>query len=130
MLWSTPDVGSEECSFVKTINSFVQKQIHREQENFREELAQLEDGKLLEEEKLELIKEKQAISWWTNRSESLELTSENFKENVPSIEKPPMLELKQLPSHLKYVYLGKEETLPVIISSHLTPIQEENLIET
>ncbi|KAL5544690.1 hypothetical protein UlMin_008474 [Ulmus minor] len=125
-----PDEGSEECSFVKTIDSLVQKQIRREQDNFKEELAQFEDGKLLEEEKLELIKEKQAIPQWTKRYESLELTSENFKENVPSIEKPLVLELKQLPSHLKYVYLGDNETLPVIISSYLTPPQEENLIVT
>jgi len=31
----------------------------------------------------------------------------------PSIEEPPMLELKQLPSHLKYVLLGTNNTLPV-----------------
>ena len=112
-----PDEGSEECSFVKTIDSLVQKQICREQDNFKEELAQFEDGKLLEEEKLEFIEEKQAIPRWTKRYESLELTSENFKENVPSIEKPLVLELKQLPSHLKYVYLGDNETLLMIISS-------------
>ena len=41
-----------------------------------------------------------------------------------------MLELKQLPSHLKYVYLGENETLPVIISSYLTLLQEENLVVT
>ena len=58
------------------------------------------------------------------------MASENFKENVPSIEKPPVLELKQLPSRLKYVYLGDNETLPIIISSYLTPLQEENLIVT
>ena len=49
---------------------------------------------------------------------------------MPSIEKPPVLELKQLSSPLKYVYLGHNETLPVIISSYLTPLQEENLIVT
>ncbi|CAL9001063.1 unnamed protein product [Prunus brigantina] len=36
---------------------------------------------------------------------------------VPSIVKPPKLELKPLPQHLKYVYLGEIETLPVIIAS-------------
>ena len=58
------------------------------------------------------------------------MTSENFKENLPSIEKPPVLELKQLPSHLKYVYLGDNETLLVIISSYLTPLREDNLVVT
>ncbi|KAL0399649.1 UNVERIFIED_CONTAM: Retrovirus-related Pol polyprotein from transposon opus [Sesamum radiatum] len=48
-------------------------------------------------------------------------------ELKPSIEKPPILELKPLPSHLKYIFLGEDETLPVIISSDLTGLQEEKL---
>ena len=36
---------------------------------------------------------------------------------LPSKERPPQLELKPLPSHLKYAFLGAEETFPVIISS-------------
>ncbi|XP_074311480.1 uncharacterized protein LOC141647254 [Silene latifolia] len=47
---------------------------------------------------------------------------------VPSIVKPPIVELKPLPSHLKYAFLESEETLPVIISSKLTKEQEEALI--
>ncbi|XP_073120292.1 uncharacterized protein [Henckelia pumila] len=40
----------------------------------------------------------------------------------------PKLELKSLPDHLKYIYLGDEETLPVIISKKLTEDQEERLV--
>ncbi|CAN6579368.1 unnamed protein product [Malus baccata var. baccata] len=40
----------------------------------------------------------------------------------------PVLELKPLPGHLKYVFLGDEETLPVIVSSSLTALEEEKLI--
>jgi len=40
----------------------------------------------------------------------------------------PPLELKASPKHLKYVYLGGQETLPVIITSHLTIKQEESLM--
>ena len=40
----------------------------------------------------------------------------------------PILELKPLPNHLKYVYLGAKETLPVIVSSTLTALEEEKLI--
>ena len=47
---------------------------------------------------------------------------------LPSIEQPPEIELKQLPSHLKYVFLGDHSTLPVIISSKLSPHQEERLL--
>ncbi|XP_075098830.1 uncharacterized protein LOC107785474 [Nicotiana tabacum] len=45
----------------------------------------------------------------------------------PSIEEAPKLELKPLPVHLRYTYLGNSETLPVIISSNLTNTQEEKL---
>ena len=40
----------------------------------------------------------------------------------------PSLELKPLPDHLKYVYLGKDETLPVIIANNMFALQEEQLI--
>ncbi|CAL2266597.1 unnamed protein product [Prunus armeniaca] len=47
---------------------------------------------------------------------------------IPFVVKPPKLELKPLPSHLKYAYLAKFETLPIIIASDLTPLEEDKLI--
>ncbi|XP_071928201.1 uncharacterized protein [Coffea arabica] len=47
---------------------------------------------------------------------------------LPSVVYAPELELKPLPEHLKYAYLGDNETLPVIISSALSKTQEEKLI--
>ncbi|XP_062089289.1 uncharacterized protein LOC133795851 [Humulus lupulus] len=52
-----------------------------------------------------------------------------FKAPKPSIEEPPELELKVLPSHLRYAYLGPSSTLPVIISAELSHDQEEKLLE-
>ncbi|XP_075074576.1 uncharacterized protein LOC142162155 [Nicotiana tabacum] len=46
----------------------------------------------------------------------------------PSIEKAPKLELKPLPSHLQYAYLGDSDTLTVIVSSDLSKLQEEKLL--
>ena len=46
---------------------------------------------------------------------------------LPSVEQPPILELKPLPSHLKYVYLERDGKLPVIISALLTDEQEQKL---
>ncbi|XP_077222173.1 uncharacterized protein LOC143856016 [Tasmannia lanceolata] len=46
----------------------------------------------------------------------------------PSIEEPPQLDLKPLPSNLRYAFLGNNETLPVIISSDLTSSQEDELL--
>ena len=45
----------------------------------------------------------------------------------PSSEPSSSLELKALPTHLKYVYLDEQEIFSVIIASHLTYGQEENL---
>ncbi|KAM1645449.1 hypothetical protein ACFXTN_006597 [Malus domestica] len=47
---------------------------------------------------------------------------------LPLIVQPPTLELKPLPCHLKYVFLGEDQTLPVIISSSLTAQEEDKLI--
>ncbi|KAK4391632.1 Retrovirus-related Pol polyprotein from transposon.6 [Sesamum angolense] len=47
---------------------------------------------------------------------------------LPSILQAPALELKELPKHLKYAYLGENNTLPVIISSKLNTLEEEKLI--
>ncbi|KAM2682251.1 hypothetical protein EV2_013845 [Malus domestica] len=47
---------------------------------------------------------------------------------LPSIVRAPILDLKPLPSHLKYIFLGENETLPAIISSSLTAQEEEKLV--
>ena len=48
---------------------------------------------------------------------------------LPSDKRPPKVELKPLPSHLKYAFLGVEETFPIIISSSLELDQEHKLLE-
>ena len=65
-----------------------------------------------------------AVNW---ASSPISLTLEKINL-TPSIEFFSHLELKALLKHLKYIYLGEQETLPVIITSHLTVGQEENLI--
>ncbi|KAJ9558521.1 hypothetical protein OSB04_013135 [Centaurea solstitialis] len=55
------------------------------------------------------------------------LENEDRKTLVPSLEVAPDLELKQLPSNLKYAFLGDSGKLPVIISSSLEADQEEKL---
>ena len=47
---------------------------------------------------------------------------------LPSILQAPRLELKQLPSHLKYAFLGEKDALPVIISSELSTVEEKELV--
>ncbi|CAA0832613.1 Unknown protein [Striga hermonthica] len=40
----------------------------------------------------------------------------------------PKLELKPLPEHLKYAYLGENDTFPVIVSSYLSNSELERLL--
>ncbi|CAN6718440.1 unnamed protein product [Malus baccata var. baccata] len=47
---------------------------------------------------------------------------------LPSSEQAPKLELKLLPSHLKYAHLEVNETLPVIIATDLNDTEEDKLI--
>ncbi|XP_050368864.1 uncharacterized protein LOC126786955 [Argentina anserina] len=52
------------------------------------------------------------------------------EENVVKMnETVPKLDLKELPDNLKYVYLGKDDTLLVIVSSTLSKQQEARLID-
>jgi len=65
------------------------------------------------------------INWASN---PIPLSSELKYLIQPSAEQFLSSELKALPSHLKYVYLGENEALSIIITSHLTEEQEENLL--
>nr|GEU51869.1 reverse transcriptase domain-containing protein [Tanacetum cinerariifolium] len=56
----------------------------------------------------------------------LKLTEESKAKS--SIEEPPELELKELPSHLEYAFLEKPNKLPVIIAKDLKDVEREALI--
>ncbi|XP_070019319.1 uncharacterized protein [Nicotiana sylvestris] len=61
--------------------------------------------------------------------ESLELEKRATPPAKSSKEEPPKLELKPLPAHLRYVFLGPDSTLPIIISSGLLDVQAEQLLQ-
>ncbi|CAN6716373.1 unnamed protein product [Malus baccata var. baccata] len=58
----------------------------------------------------------------------LSISSLVSTKKLPFIVQVPTLELKPLPDHLKYVFLGDDETLSVIVSSSLTAHEEEKLV--
>ncbi|XP_038877367.1 uncharacterized protein LOC120069657 [Benincasa hispida] len=62
-------------------------------------------------------------------SELPSLIERQTKPTHLSLEEPPKLELKQLLSHLKYAFLGTNNTLPVIISANLTEPNEQSLLQ-
>ena len=66
------------------------------------------------------------VNGWAPKFEPL---LPNEDKALPSEERPPKLELKPLPTHLKYAFLGEEETFPIIISSSLELNQENQLLE-
>ena len=66
------------------------------------------------------------VNGWAPKFEPLQPIEDRA---LPSEERPPKLELKPLPSHLKYAILGVQETFPVIISSSLELDQENKLLE-
>ncbi|XP_061354673.1 uncharacterized protein LOC133299250 [Gastrolobium bilobum] len=82
-----------------------------------------------EEEEEEPQQEGKSCYLRERRPEPLIRTEKEKQLKRPSSEKPPELELKPLPQHLKYAYLGNNNTLPVIISSFLTKEQEELLLD-
>ena len=67
-------------------------------------------------------------SFSPNRRTYFESLGASPRRLTPSIEKPPIMEEKQLPNHWRYAYLGEESTLPVIISSFLSNMEEEKLL--
>jgi len=53
----------------------------------------------------------------------------SHKKLLPSILQAPELELKCLPDNLKYVFIGDNNTLPIIITKGLTSTQEKKLVK-
>ncbi|XP_057803366.1 uncharacterized protein LOC131018669 [Salvia miltiorrhiza] len=108
----------EECSTVSVIDAIVAEKVNMEicggdvNGISLEEVEEISDE---EEAQVTWVESKQNSSNIGRKFESLGLSEREFKPPKPSIEEPPQLELKPLPSHLKYAYLGTEETLPVII---------------
>ena len=84
------------------------------------------DSEKLGEEAEEYVK--WIDSFEPNRRKYYEPLGKSNKTSVPSVEQPPKMEQKPLPSHLRYAYLGNASTLPVIISASLTAIKEDKLL--
>ena len=120
----------EDCNFISVINLAV---IERIDKCCSKEVIKAATFESLEEEDIAAIH----IAWLEEKQverhhihfKFLDLLNREVKPTMPSIESPPTLELKLLPSHLKYVYLGRNNTLPVIISSSLNANQESSLVD-
>ncbi|CAN6692431.1 unnamed protein product [Malus baccata var. baccata] len=80
------------------------------------------------EEFIELVAALESLPKHGGKSPNFDSIPISTNKLFPSIIQAPVLELKPLPSHLKYILLGENETLPAIISSSLTAQEEEKLV--
>ena len=86
--------------------------------------ARLENNKDIKEAIISL----HSLLKMSNKLDNSPLQLPNSYEKVlPFVKEAPRLELKSLPKHLKYLYLGENETLPVIIANDLTEVREGKL---
>ncbi|KAK9031527.1 hypothetical protein V6N11_032901 [Hibiscus sabdariffa] len=67
-------------------------------------------------------------NYLVNSALSKELSVSNKTKLLPSVLQAPQIELKELPKHLKYAFLGDDETLPIIVSNKLSAEEEKKLI--
>ncbi|KAJ9553842.1 hypothetical protein OSB04_017887 [Centaurea solstitialis] len=107
----------EDCSILTVIETWCENESRREALGIAESES---DSDEVDCEEIVMPEEIFAF-------ETLEI--EDRKTLVPSLDVAPDLELKQLPSHLKYAFLEHPGKLPVIISSALDPDQEEKLVQ-
>ncbi|CAN6691834.1 unnamed protein product [Malus baccata var. baccata] len=80
------------------------------------------------EEILELVAALESLPKHGGKFPNFESIPISTNKLLPSIVQAPILDLKPLLSHLKYIFLGENETLPAIISSSLTAQEEEKLV--
>ncbi|CAN6588911.1 unnamed protein product [Malus baccata var. baccata] len=80
------------------------------------------------EEFIELVAALQSLPEHGGKSPNFDSIPISTNKLLSLIIQAPVVELKPLPSHLKYIFLGENETLPAIISSSLTAQEEEKLV--
>ncbi|CAN6567588.1 unnamed protein product [Malus baccata var. baccata] len=80
------------------------------------------------EEFIELVAALESLPKHGGKSPNFDSIPISTNKLLPSIIQAHIFDLKPLPSHLKYIFLGENETLPAIISSSLTTHEEEKLM--
>ena len=110
----------EDCAAVSILDTLVTEEFNNQSSLKWREIPSFEDlqeGVEDDEAQVTLVASRQPRVQEWRKPESLDLAERVFKPYKPSIEEPLVLELKPLPLHLRYAYLGENNTLLVIISS-------------
>ncbi|XP_023738019.1 uncharacterized protein LOC111886010 [Lactuca sativa] len=102
--------------------------IYEEMRNFdNNSVKEIAENFKLDEELLEIVEIMEEKKKMRHDNSNVKLPISNTKLLL-SVVQAPKLELKNLPDHLKYAYLGEEKTLSVIISNKLSITEEDDLV--
>ncbi|CAN6579312.1 unnamed protein product [Malus baccata var. baccata] len=82
----------------------------------------------IQEELVEMVAALESNPRHIGKSPNLISIPNSTNKLLSSVIQPLSRELKPLPSHLIYVFLGEQEMLPIIISSSLTTQEEDKLV--
>ncbi|KAI5328130.1 hypothetical protein L3X38_027526 [Prunus dulcis] len=128
---SQPSITLDTCFSIDVVDHEVSSKIVQKKSNDAlEAVLTQEEEDLVESEFQEVMAALEVFQPYPpSFRPPLEPLASSSTKLEPSIITPPKLELKPLPSHLKYAYLGANETLPVIIAASLTSHEEDSLIE-
>ena len=127
----------ESCLSIDVFDYFVQDCFNEGvgQDNLEKALVhsitheKLNYSEHIEEELIQTVASLESLSPIRGKCSSYFISLPTFNEKtLPSVIQAPKLELKPIPEHLKYAFLGEDETLPIIISSQLTAEEREKLI--
>ncbi|CAN6712804.1 unnamed protein product [Malus baccata var. baccata] len=120
-----------DCMRVDVLDSLLHAEImpHLTSDSLLNVLHGFENKNTEDEEVFEYVSALESVPFqpphWRHVFESL---GEPKKLLQPSKVRPPKLELKVLPEHLKYAYLGADSSLPVIIAVDLSSTEEDKLL--
>ncbi|KAI5313301.1 hypothetical protein L3X38_042475 [Prunus dulcis] len=128
---SQPSITLDTCFSIDVVDHEVSSKIVQKKSNDAlEAVLTQEEEDLFESEFQEVMAALEVFQPYPpSFRPPLEPLASSSTKLEPSIITPPKLELKPLPNHLKYAYLGANETLPVIIAASLTSHEEDSLIE-
>ncbi|XP_048443092.1 uncharacterized protein LOC103931906 [Pyrus x bretschneideri] len=127
----------ESCLSIDAFNYFVQDCFKEGvgQDNLENSLVhsitheKLNYSEHIEEELIQTVAALESLSPIHGKSSSYFISLPTSNEKIlHSVIQAPKLELKPIPEHLKYAFLGDDETLPVIISSQFIAEKREKLI--
>ena len=111
--------SNETYLMIDVIDHIMDKdfQVCRYKDPLKRCIVEANDLRTEHEHTMEAVKLLKESPLFLKKHKYLDLGEQSSLKSKPSIEDPPTLELKPLPSHLKYAFLEKSEKLPILISA-------------